>query len=263
MGTPAAGYGTGMTLSMLTWNCGERPDAWDVAARDGLDVVLLQRAPVSSPPAGWRLVSWAPSGPWGTALAVRDGVDADPVPLAPLDAAKSGQLGVSLSGSLAVALLRLPGEEPLHVASAYATWEDSLDGRWGYPDAAAHRVVSDLSALVGENEHRLVAAGDWNVTREGAEPYWQARYDGVFTRLDALGLALVGPFGPGGATIPTYKEQDGSGARQLDFVLASRSLAGHVRTGVVEDMPWSADHRAVTIELGWSPPACSASASRG
>jgi len=62
----------------------------------------------------------------------------------------------------------------------YGGWERSADGRWTlYADAAAHRLLSDLSALVTSlHGHRIIAAGDLNILNrygEHGSADWAAR----------------------------------------------------------------------------------------
>ena len=71
---------------------------------------------------------------------------------------------------------------------------------WDITDASVHRVLSDLSLLVGKQRgHRIIAAGDLTVLYGyGENDYWKRRYDTVFDRMEAIGPLLVGPQYPGG-----------------------------------------------------------------
>jgi endonuclease/exonuclease/phosphatase family metal-dependent hydrolase len=242
----------------MSWNCARKPGSWRKAAESGADVLLLQEATPGPVPRGLRVVApdlenpWRTGGwksrPWCTAVVVREDVQARPLPVAALDTAKADQLGVSRAGSLAAAILSLPNDAPITVISIYASWEDPISAvasRWIYADASAHRIVSDLSALIGrERGHRLLIAGDWNILRgygEHGSQYWRARYESVFTCMEALGLRLVGPFAGrrpdpwpselpvDSDTTPTYWPPGGRPTRQLDFVFASSELASRVR----------------------------------
>ncbi len=120
-------------LKLMSWNCNQKSGSWPEAAGHGADVLLLQEATPGPVPSGLRVVApdlesgWLTGGwtsrPWSTAVAVREGVQASPLPLAALDAAQADQLGVSGAGSLAAAALALPNEDPITVASIYASWE--------------------------------------------------------------------------------------------------------------------------------------------
>ena len=141
-----------------------------------------------------------------------------------------------------------------------------------FSDASAHRVVSDLSVLVGrESGHRILAAGDLNILHghgERGSSYWASRYRTVFDRMEALGLPFVGPQAPHGRqadpwprelprdskNVPTYhsnRQTPDTATRQLDFVFASRELEGSVRVWALnEPDQWGAsDHCRLEIEV--------------
>lgn len=109
----------------------------------------------------------------------------------------------SRPGTIAAAKVRIleTGEEII-VVSLYSTWAIPVnlgtEGQgWLYADASAHRLISDLSALIrNQSKHKIIAAGDLNVLYgygEGGNLYWKRRYDTVFDRMSALGLRFIGP----------------------------------------------------------------------
>jgi endonuclease/exonuclease/phosphatase family metal-dependent hydrolase len=180
-------------------------------------------------------------------------------------------------GTLAVADLEvLETEERLTVASVYGLWEAPLRSRqsgWIYADASVHRVLSDLSALVGrEMVPPLIVAGDLNLLHgygEMGSPYWRERYETVFARARAIGLRFIGPQAPEGGhpaiprpdelpaesrNIPTFRTRSGdptSAQRQLDFVFASDSLAERVTVRALhgEEQWGPSDHCRIQIEV--------------
>jgi endonuclease/exonuclease/phosphatase family metal-dependent hydrolase len=254
------------TLTLLDWNCGRREDAWTAAAAFDAEVMLLQEAPpppapqlgmprlVSPAPAGPWAVSGAQAHPWRTAIAVAghaDDLRAEPLPLQALDSASPREVGVSRAGTLAAARVAVAGYEPVQVVSVYVAWENAWtpDGPgWGYPDASAHRVISDVAALVNEHPpRRLLVAGDWNVRRDEPDATWAPRVASVFDRLAALGLVLVGPSTSHGREVPTFRPDDGAPDRQLDYVHASPDLAPHLTVCTGEDR--GSDHLPLTIML--------------
>lgn len=266
-------------LSLLSWNVGKNPNAWEEAAAHDTDVLLLQEVS-SGTPTGMQVVApslegpWLTGGwktrPWSTAVAVRDGLDAEPVATAALDAANQDQFGVSRAGSLAAVTVHPASGGPITVVSVYAAWENplaSLSSSWIYADASAHRIVSDVSALIGRGKgHRILVAGDWNILRgygERGSPYWRDRYATLFARMEALGLPFVGPVagrrpdhrGDRGEmptdsdTTPTYWPAGGTPTRQLDFVFASEGLQQHVRADALNDGTWTRDHCPIRIEV--------------
>jgi hypothetical protein len=186
-----------------------------------------------------------------------------------------GELAVSRPGTLAAAVVTPCAGAPFVVASIYAPWEnpDATTGsRWIYADGSVHRLISDLSALVGQQTgHRILAAGDLNILHgygEGGSAYWASRYATVFNRMTALGLSFLGPQAPAGRraqpwpdelppesnNVPTYhtsRQTPATATRQLDFVFASAGLAEHVRVRALnEPRDWGpSDHCRVEIEV--------------
>jgi endonuclease/exonuclease/phosphatase family metal-dependent hydrolase len=263
-------------LSVLSWNIGRDPTAWTTAAAHGTEVLLLQEVPQGRLGCGW----WAPdidgpwlaggwrTRPWSTAVAVRGETEAEAIALAAIDVAGRHQLGVSRAGSLAAATVHPALGEPITVVSAYACWEDplaDLESGWIYADASAHRIVSDLSALIGrEKGHRIVVAGDWNILRgygEGSR-HWRDRYATVFAPMEAIGLPFVGPVAGrrpdprpdrempiDSDTTPTFWPPRGAPTRQLDFVFASEALRDRTQVQALNDDTWTRDHCPLRIEV--------------
>lgn len=104
---------------------------------------------------------------------------------------------------------------------------------------------------------------------EGKSPYWKARYDTVFARMEALGLPFVGPRAPEGGrppdpwpselprdstTVPTFRTalaRPETASRQLDFVFASDSLKHRLRVRALNaEEEWgTSDHCQILVEL--------------
>ncbi len=171
-----------------------------------------------------------------------------------------------------------PAGEALVVASIYAPWEKphAITGSsWIYADGSVHRLISDLSVLIGQQKgHRILVAGDLNILYgygENGSAYWASRYATVFGRMSALGLSFVGPQAPAGRradpwpdelprtsnNVPTYDtshQTPATATRQLDFVFASSSLAEYVRERALNDPGrWGpSDHCRVEIEVEWA-----------
>ena len=275
------------TIRVVSWNIGGRDTAWrQLAADDAVDVALLQEA--KAPPQdvqlevfgaedGWATAGWE-RRPFRTAVVrCSDRVRVVPEPsVRPIGLAGRGELPVSRPGTLAVAKVVPSDGVPFTVASAYAAWERPVpltEGGWIYADASAHRLVSDLSALVGSQQgHRILVAGDWNILNgygENGSPYWAGRYRTVFERLEAIGLRFLGPQQPEGVpasptptelppdsrNVPTYRTNEldpTTGQRQLDFVFASADVAEQVLKVAAWNRPegWGAsDHCRVVIEV--------------
>jgi hypothetical protein len=133
-----------------------------------------------------------------------------------------------------------------------AAWESpATKGSWIFADASAHRLISDLSLLVGNQRgHRIIVSGDFNILYgygESGNLYWAGRYVTVFDRMSAIGLRFVGPQSPNGVqadpwppelpvdsknvpTFRTHRRDPSTATRQLDFVFASESIADCVQT---------------------------------
>ena len=274
-------------IRLLSWNIHGREEPWRrLDADDSIDVALLQEA--KAPPARIRVSPVGAEGQWETSgwerrsfrtLVVKcsDRVQLLPEPVVrPIGVAGPHELAVSRAGTLAVAKVVPQDGQPFTVASAYAAWErpvPRVDGGWIYADASAHRLVSDLAALIAtQQDHRILVAGDWNILHcygEGGSPYWGARYRTVFDRLEAIGLRFVGPQQPDGVPalprpaelpagsrdVPTFRTKEGdpaSGQRQLDFVFASAGLADQIVKVAAMNRPeeWGAsDHCRVVIDV--------------
>ncbi len=196
-----------------------------------------------------------------------------PRPMTSIAERAKGALVVSHQGTLAVADVAV-GAETITLISMYAAWETVVTGRSSiYADAAAHRLLSDLSGIVtSRGGHRIIAAGDLNILNrygEHGNAYWAARYASVFDRAEATGLRFVGPQAPhgrqaspwpdelpkGSLDVPTYhtsRQGPMGAARQLDFVFASNTLASRltVRALNTDFDSWGpSDHCRVEIEL--------------
>jgi endonuclease/exonuclease/phosphatase family metal-dependent hydrolase len=145
--------------------------------------------------------------------------------------------------------------------------------RWFYADASAHRLVSDLSGLIGQQKgHKIIVAGDFNILYgygEYRSSYWGKRYNTVFDRIDALGLRFVGPQAPeggrqaepwpeelpeGSLNVPTFhsnSQTPATASRQLDFVFASDSIADRVMVKALNGIKeWGpSDHCRIMINV--------------
>ena len=170
----------------------------------------------------------------------------DPVPIAE---AGAGDFVVSQPRSIAAAIVDAPGVAPFVAVSICAAYEKSHPPTgWNIVDASVHRVISDLSLLIGKQSgHRVVAAGDLTIWHGyGRNAYWKRRNDTVFERMEAIGLPLVGPRHPHGRqadpwpswlpedslNVPTYHNIGASPSEannQLDFVFASEGMAGAIQ----------------------------------
>ena len=210
-------------IRLVSWNMNRRRAAWagldDLAA----DVALLQEA--GRPGAKWALAVGASSDRWETAgmgcapLSDRGDPFDRPGGGASASLRDAGSVNiaddwvaVSRTGSIAAADVVIDGDIAFTAVSVYAAWETSVRPRRGYADGTAHRILSDLSLLLGGRRppHRMIVAGDWNLLRgygENGDGYWKARYDTVFERAEALGLRFVGPEYPNGRQADPWPDE--------------------------------------------------------
>ena len=158
----------------------------------------------------------------------------------------------------------------------YARWLDPhpiAEGEWIYPDASAHRIISDLSAFIGRydrpDKHRILAAGDLNMSFQSTNEF-DHRAQTVLDRFQALGFEHLGPQYPAGRRadpipehldsesldVPTYYHKPSNtpaGAYvQIDHVFASRGFHKEVQAkalnGAAEWGP--SDHCRIHIDVG-------------
>jgi endonuclease/exonuclease/phosphatase family metal-dependent hydrolase len=238
---------------------------------------LASRIEIDQPPP-WYTAGIGNSRTWRAAIVrLSDRVIMRPRKVSAIETAKLDELAVSRIGTLAVADIGVEATgEVITVVSMYGSWETpskDTGSRWIYADASVHRLISDLSALIGhQRNHKIIATGDLNILYgygERGSLYWKARYDTVFDRMAALGLPFIGPQAPDGGeqatawpdelpqdskNVPTFrtqKLQSETATRQLDFVFASDSLSGRLCVRALNHLEeWGAsDHCRILIEL--------------
>lgn len=272
-------------MKLITWNIARRDAAWRHLLETDADIALLQEA--TAPPADvaerleidpwpWETAGAGQYRPWRTAVVrLSSRVQVQWLEPKAIADALPGEFAVSRPGTLSAAMVTPPAGEPFAVVSMYALWEKphaTTRSGWIYADASAHRLISDLSALVGQQAgHRIIAAGDLNILYgygEHGSRYWASRYESVFKRMSALGLSFLGPqapFGrraepwpdelPGGSNnVPTYhasQQTPATATRQLDFVFASGNLTDRLQVRALNEMDrWGpSDHCRVVIEV--------------
>ena len=264
-------------VKIVCWNIAKKRAAWRFLLGCDADVALLQET--SLPPddvAGQVEVDPAPFHDtdgyrFSRAAIVKlsDRVQVEWLKPVPIHQARGGDFVESQPGSIAAAIISTPDVKPFVAASicqGYARVHRRM-GKNRVDDAPLHRVISDLSLLIGHvTRHRIVAAGDLSIWHGYGSPSWKRRKDTVFDRMEALGLPLVGPRHPHGRqadpwpawfpedslNVPTHYNIGGSPAtatHQLDYVFASRSMADSIEVralnGVEEWGP--SDHCRIEI----------------
>jgi hypothetical protein len=262
-------------IGFLTWNMAQSPAAWTwllrTASTSGVQVALLQEAvaPPTAPsgvdlfPAPAAVEQWAITTPidatgrrWASAVAVFDPqLHAEPIPVVPLQAARSGQLVISHPGQWRAIRIPNPSGRDLVMVSLYGLWNDIAN----YAVPSLHRAISDLTALLHRGD-AVVVAGDLDVWREHGE--WRAGYATVFDRLTAERLHFVGPTGNSPAAdcacgapdhcthVPTFRR--GQQRRwQTDFVFAARDVEVSCAVDANDGSRDVSDHAAVAGRIQW------------
>ena len=273
-------------LKLLSWNMNQKVANWQAVIDSAVDVAMLQEAkPPPKEIAESFILQQEPNSaesklPWRAMIAgaaESDSVEITPIKTQPLGGRDIEALMVSRDGSLAAAAVKIKdtGEEVI-VVSMYSTWMSPIKqtgSSWIYSDASAHRLVSDLSGLIGRQKgHKIIAAGDLNILYGYGEEnnlYWAKRYSTIFDRMDALGMRFVGPQAPEGGrqadpwpkelpeeslNVPTFyhnRQSPATASRQLDFVFASESIAERVKVKALNrEEEWGpSDHCRILIEL--------------
>ena len=271
-----------MRMKIVCWNIAHRHAAWRSLLSSDADIALLQEA--GPPPVDVEMQLDVDPAPFrdrqGHAVSrtaivrLSDRVEVDWLEAVPLPEARYGDFVVSQPGCISAAIVHLPVGEPVVVVSICPEYEKPhrSTGRmsWNIVDASIHRVISDLSLLIGRQYgHRIIVAGDLTVAYGyGDNEYWKKRNATVFDRMAALGLPLVGPQYPDGRqadpwpddlpsdslNVPTYYNIGSSpseASRQLDFVFASESIRDSVSARALNaPEEWGpSDHCRLEIEV--------------
>ena len=273
-------------VKLIGWNIAGRHAPWETLLGMDADIALLQEAADPGPglpgrveidPSPWQTAGAGVKRVWKAAVVkLSNRVEVEWIEAKPIAEAQPDELCVSRAGTLAAALVRpRDGVKPFLVCSMYAAWERMrrpAGKEWIWADGSAHRIVSDVSRLLShKSRHRIVAAGDLNILYghgEHGNEYARARYAGVFERMEDIGLAFQGPQAPHGRqadpwpqelpgdslNVPTYhhsQQTPATATRQLDFVFASRGMAGSVQARALNGVDeWGpSDHCRVEIEI--------------
>ena len=220
---------------------------------------------------------------WSMVVRLSDRVDVEWYKqVSPISEVAADEIAVSGIGTIAAARVT-PKETkdaaPFTVVSMYARWirphpHTKSKFKVGYPDGSAHRIISDLSAFIGDvdpSTHRILAAGDLNMVFGAIDDNPQAlttRERTVTDRMAALGMEFLGPQYPAGRqacptpqvlppdtlNVPTYHTRSQcpkSAQNQLDYVFASRGFHKSVQVRAMNGVEeWgSSDHCRLLIEI--------------
>ena len=290
-----------MVTRVVSWNIAKKHQCWRELVAMNADVALLQEAghfPAdvahrvnTGPEASWDSHLWNSNwwhgrfprlfDRWAKIVKLSDSVDVEWFKqISPIGWGSEEEIAVSGIGTIAAARVSPTGAEPFVVVSMYARWmgpHPSTNSAWkaGFPDGSAHRIISDLSAFIGNTDpasHRILAAGDLNVCfgeLDGPPQSFAARTQTVFDRMDALGMELLGPQAPDGGrqadptptwlppdtrNVPTYRstaQTPETATNQLDYAFASRGFHEQIAVRALnEPDEWGpSDHCRILIEV--------------
>ena len=285
---PMAQHPSDAPVRIVSWNIAGRAKPWRELRDMDADLALLQEArgippkldgPVETGGEPWTVDS---HDPWPRVVRLSDRVRVKwfrPVP--PRSSTHADEIAVSAIGTIAAAqVIPLNGVPPFIAVSMYARWIKphplvKTSWRVGYADGSAHRILSDLSAFIGNTDpasHRILAAGDLNMFYGGISDNKQSlseRDQTVFDRMEALGLEFLGPQYPAGRMadpVPPFVPEDtrnvvtyytvrqkgpAEANRQLDYVFASRGFHQRIKVRALNEVEeWgSSDHCRIQIEV--------------
>ena len=284
-------------IKLVCWNIAKNPDSWRCLVKNKIraDIALLQEATMPPKDVADRLNETdclnvvakqfqEVNAQQSQCMIVKltDKADVKRLKPKPLTCAQDGDLKTTHPGCLAAAIItrrdKSHDDEPFYAVSFCPEYEKShcSTGKmsWDIVDASVHRVISDLSLLVGKQQgHRIIAAGDLTIYHgygEDKSGYWEGRYDTVFDRMRALGLPFVGPQLPCGGrpadprppelpkdskNVPTYcksfRRNPAAAFHQLDYVFASEGLRDSVKVRALNHpKEWGpSDHCRIEIEV--------------
>ena len=285
--------------TVVSWNIAARDEPWGQLLRTDADVALLQEARTPPPD----VVHKIDTGPvdhwdshvwnsrwyrgrfddlydrWPMVVKLSDRVEVEWFKqVSPISEPAEDEIAVSGIGTVAAARVKPEDGPPFIAVSMYARWirpHPSTDSKWrvGYSDGSAHRIISDLSAFIGDTDprtHRILAAGDLNMAYGSTDEMLSlpARERGVWERMDALGLEFLGPRYPAGRrahprpdylppdtkNTPTFHSSRSGPATadiQLDYAFASRGFHDKIQVRAMNSVEeWGAsDHCRLLIEV--------------
>ena len=277
-------------IKVVNWNIGRTHKPLAELIKMDADVALLQEVHPGgyewlkkakdgvavSPQAPWEL--WDYYDRWPLVVKLSNRVEVEWFkPIVPTRWVSDDEIAVSGIGTIAAAkVIPMDDGEPFIVVSMYARWLQPHptvgNPNWIYPDASAHRIISDLSVFIGSfdnSTHRILVAGDLNIDFDfgrGTHDF-APRANTVLDRMNALGLEYMGPQHPNGRradptpehlpedtrnVVTYYPGNTPETARlQLDHVFASRGFHESIRARALNGVhEWgSSDHCRILIEV--------------
>lgn len=213
-----------MELTVATWNVRRHKSwmVWNQLTPDP-DVFLLQETSVSEAETTSKKVFGSNIGgnrKWGSAI-VSQKYELEPIEL---------KIN-SHPGALVTARLRLGRKLEIQLISLYGLMLDA------YAVTAMHRMLSDLTPLVDNYARKnIILAGDFNATVQLDARNKNKSNQILFDRIQDLGFSdCLAPFQV--YPIQTWRSLNDDKLWQLDYIYASKSLSGKLRSCAVIDNP--------------------------
>ncbi len=165
-------------------------------------------------------------------------------------------LRASAPGTLAIAMVELPPQDPIAVVSMYGKFDN------GYVTTTVHQQLNDLYPLLDSSQgKRVIIGGDLNLSTQFEPPY-SGIHRNIFERFEVNGLVNLTQAtrdqrpslddcpceeGPECGHVQTLRHPKSEKPWQNDYIYASQSLARKVTACTVVDKgspsPWDfSDH---------------------
>ena len=270
-------------MKIVCWNMAHSRKAWDALVRmDDVDLALLQEASRVPEDLRHRIdvddKLWDDHRLWpgreeaalgypSVVARLSDQVSTGFVPTRPMADAFSHDSYTSEWGTLGAAIVSLTDDDESLIVVSMAPYSNAFTRESGSPSrrepiGSLHRLISDLSRLVGR-QSRVIAAGDWVIPPGWSTyptPIWNERealhYQTAFDRMRALGFRKINPTGRYSdrgsvVTFQSMVETPAQASVQADYVFATENIADRVSARALNSPDdWGpSDHCRIVIDL--------------
>ena len=264
-------------MKIVCWNMAHRLKPWrSLLDMPGVDVGLLQEA--AQIPEDLRERVSVDKGLWDSAPGPRSGFPSvvarlsDDVKVCPIEILAIADAGrhdfyASEWGTLAAATVKPAGGGESITVISMAAGYNRFTHESGSPSrsetiGSVHRLISDLSRLVGKRS-RVIAAGDWTINQgwsSQSNPVWNRRealhFRTAFDRMSALGFCHLMPEGckndrAGTISYMPIRATPAQAWAQLDFVFATVNIADRLSVRALNrpDHWGPSDHCRIVIDI--------------
>lgn len=270
-------------MKIVCWNMAHSRKAWDALVQmDDVDIALLQEA--SRVPEDlcdrvdvdhrlwddhrhWPGREMAALGYPSVVARLSERISTSFIATGPMGDAFSRDFYTSEWGTLGAAIMSPINESESLIVVSMAPYSNAFTRESGSPSrrepiGSLHRLISDLSRLVGR-QSRVIAAGDWVIYPGWSThptPIWNERealhYRTAFDRMRALGFRHVIPKGreSNRGDVVTYRSIGATPAEawaQADYVFATDNIADRVSARALNSPDdWGpSDHCRIVIDL--------------